>query len=203
MGYAAVNLEHSKVTVLGGLPNYTKDAICANLEAVHGKKFEVEHAEDEEDMEDIVAADGLTPDLMKRATSDAAFPLSQASKAGFGHSPTLRSGQTLMKIRFRVFDHDVDDEDDFMGSLKRKINLADDTARYHEQMQIERLHNNQVKDPNFDAGRIAYRVYLNAIQVYQDTNGHVGDYIDDLDIADTPIKLFEIGDSSPQLQLDH
>ena len=47
-------------------------------------------------MEDIVAAG--PPDLMKRATSDAAFPLSGASKACFGHSPTLRSGQTLMKI---------------------------------------------------------------------------------------------------------
>merc|ERR1719491_1846026 len=199
MGYAAVDLAHAAVTMLGGLPEYTRTAIVHNLEAVHQKRFEVQHAEDEEDMEDIVAQG--PPDLMKVAsTEQLAFPKGGASKAGFGHSPTLRSGQTLMKIRFRVFDHDVDDEDDFMGSLKIKVNLAADTAGYHKHMQVEKLHNNQESDPNFDAGKISYRVYLNAVQVYQDTNGHVGDYIDDLDVKDEPIKLFEITDTSPQMQ---
>ena len=87
-----------------------------NLEAVHGKQFTVQHAENKEDMEHI-----------------AAFPLSDASKAGLGHSPML------MKIRFRVFDHDVDDEDNFMGSLKIKVKLNADTSGYHEDMQVEKL----------------------------------------------------------------
>ena len=200
MGYAAVDLAHATVTMLGGLPEYTRTAIVRNLEAVHQKTFEVQHAEDEEDMQDIVAQG--PPDLMKVAsTEQLAFPKGGASKAGFGHSPTLRSGQTLMKIRFRVFDHDVDDEDDFMGSLKIKVNLEGDTAGYHEKMQVKNLHNNQESDPNFDAGSISYRVYLNAVQVYQDTKGHVGDYIDG-EQKDEPIdlKLFEITDASPQMQ---
>ena len=85
-----------------------------------------------------------------------------------------------LQIIFRVFDKDVDSEDDFMGSYRAKISLRDienPIENFHEKIHTAKL---QYKDPYTnklkDAGTISFKIFLNIAYIYQ----HYGiSYIDD------------------------
>merc|ERR1712039_360391 len=125
------------------------------------------------------AQDAIAEDLKRR-------------KSGF-----TQHKKNKLTIRFRVFDHDQDDDDDFMGSRKARIVMSDDTSKYHEQEHVEELlyTNPERKDEKMDVGKIQFRIYLNAAQIYQEIGlSHIDSGKKDEKIDDG----FAVYDSKPQ-----
>eukprot|EP00486_Rosalina_sp_Unknown_P009054 CAMPEP_0201595934 /NCGR_PEP_ID=MMETSP0190_2-20130828/192769_1 /ASSEMBLY_ACC=CAM_ASM_000263 /TAXON_ID=37353 /ORGANISM="Rosalina sp." /LENGTH=298 /DNA_ID=CAMNT_0048056087 /DNA_START=1811 /DNA_END=2707 /DNA_ORIENTATION=- len=201
VSFAAIDVDSHVVTGLS-MPAYTQKAIQEDLKKQYNQDFEFQVAGSQADIASAMASG--QPGLMKRATTDPSAQSSgqilsdeaahsNANKSHFGN----KSGK--LSIRFRVFDHDIDDDDDFMGSYKSKIVMKDDTSNYHQKMITHKLQNNQ-QEEDFDCGVISYRIYLNAVQIFQNHELH---YIDK-DIEDRPIELFhtEVKDAQPVQMAD-
>ena len=93
-----------------------------------------------------------------------------------------RIGKTgdQLTILFRVFDKDIDSEDDFMGSYRIKISLKDmenPIENFHEKIHTVKL---QYKDPLTKrtkyAGTISFKIFLNIAYLYQQHGIHYIDY---------------------------
>eukprot|EP00483_Globobulimina_turgida_P010277 UN10296 len=197
--YAAIDIGQSVVTGLS-MPKYAQIAIQADLKEEYGQDFEFVTASSFADLNAKYEQGHAEPDLMKQITTDpqekilssAAAHSSAENKNLFGGSGQGKSSK--LDIRFRVFDHDVDDDDDFMGSHKAKIDMNTDTSDYHKHLQTVDLHNND--QPDIPAGSISFRLFLNAVQIYQDHELH---YIDSHH-KDESIQIFktEIVGAQPQ-----
>jgi len=134
------------------------------------------------------------PGLERRATSYAADTFGNAA------SPRM-DGKTsdVLKIRFRVFDHDQDDEDDFMGSYKVLVGTNDDNSKLHEKVLDKKLVNNQ-QDKDFDCGKISFRLYFNAVDIWQQYGMR---YIDkDHKEREAELLKIEIQDAQPKQMRD-
>ena len=105
----------------------------------------------------------------------------------------------VLKIRFRVFDHDQDDEDDFMGSYKVLVGTNDDNSKLHEKVLDKKLVNNQ-QDKDFDCGKISFRLYFNAVDIWQQYGMR---YIDkDHKEREAELLKIEIQDAQPKQMRD-
>jgi len=154
--FAAIDIEGSVVYGLD-LPKYAQTAIVQNQSEIHGKTFEFQAAGSAAELAQTMVD---APGLDRRQTSFAGFDsLEQSGAAKIG-------GETL-KIKFQVFDHDVDDEDDFMGSYKVNVNMMDDQSKLHDKVMTKKLKPPADQPIGFNAGTISLRIYCNVIDQYQ------------------------------------
>ena len=86
------------------------------------------------------------------------------------------SNSSKLVIKFKIHDRDVDDEDDFMGSHKIRVDLSQNTTDFHEELQ--RVQVSHHKYAPGKAGYLEFRIYLNVLQYYQD---HGLAFIDKID----------------------
>eukprot|EP01083_Nonionella_stella_P010271 29316_1 len=193
--FAAMDLDAGTVTGMA-MPSYCQDAIEEDLRQRHGKDFTFNTAQSVADLNRAHNA-ASDPEINKQLTTDGGVARVMSAEAA--HSQASRQqgkyGKKLeLTINIRVFDHDLEEDDDFMGSFKGKYKMEEDTSKFHEHLQIKKLHNNEL--PDLDAGTITFRVFLNVVQTYQDHQLH---YIDS-DHKDNDINLFrtEITDARPQ-----
>eukprot|EP01084_Bolivina_argentea_P197144 337889_1 len=142
--FAAIDINQSVVTGLA-MPNYAQKAIQKDLKETYHKDFEFRTAQNQGDIEKAMESDSLG--LMRRATTD---PTKQSDGnilsgpgggGGGANAPKIHYGNASGKltVRFRVFDHDVDDEDDYMGAYKTKIIMNQDTSEFHQKKQTSKL----------------------------------------------------------------
>jgi len=195
--FAAIDLRSSVVTGLS-MPKYAQDAIANDLKERLGKDFSFQVAgsakslgrqlsvlDEQGDMERYVSDSGHGSSAV--LSIEAAHDL-QRRKSGF-----IQNKKNTLTIRFRVFDHDQDEDDDFMGSHKARIVMSDDTSKYHETAHMVPLVYNV--DESQDVGKVQYRIYLNAVQIYQDIGlSHIDSGKKDEEIDDN----FVISDAKPQ-----
>ena len=80
---------------------------------------------------------------------------------------------STLKVRFKVFDHDLNDEDDFMGSHKAFLDTSMDNSKLHGQVMEKDL--KFAQDPTAKPGKISFRLFFNAFDVWQE---HGMRYID-------------------------
>merc|ERR1712154_157041 len=157
-------------------PQYAQDAIAEDLKTRLGKDFSFQVAGSAKSLgrqlSSLEEQGGDMERLVSEPISESAPVLSMEAahdlkrrKSGF-----IQSKKNTLTIRFRVFDHDQDDDDDFMGSHKARIVMSDDTSKYHEKEHVVELlyMNPEQKDEKMDVGKVQYRIFLNAVQIYQD-----------------------------------
>merc|ERR1712154_19744 len=179
-------------------PQYAQDAIAEDLKTRLGKDFSFQVAGSAKSLgrqlSSLEEQGGDMERLVSEPISESAPVLSMEAahdlkrrKSGF-----IQSKKNTLTIRFRVFDHDQDDDDDFMGSHKARIVMSDDTSKYHETAHMVPLVYNV--DESKDVGKVQYRIYLNAVQIYQDIGlSHIDSGKKDEEIDDN----FVISDAKP------
>merc|ERR1712083_1136585 len=158
-----VQVNASQATIYGvnTLPQYVRDAMKADNEKRYGKEFQFQEMESAADLKMTILdqREESAPFLERRATSFAADTLGNATTRDV-------SMKDVMKIRFRVFDHDMDNDDDFMGSYKVLVGTTDDNSKLHKVDLTKKLVNNQ-EPKGFDAGSISFRLYFNVVDIWQ------------------------------------
>lgn len=154
--FAAIDINGSVVHGLD-LPEYCKTAIIQANSKKFNKEFHYETASSPADLSHTMYD---SPGLERMGTNNDRFANTM--------SPIAESGQpsSELKIRFKVFDHDVNDQDDFMGSHKLFLNTTNDNSKYHEQAMERNLKYQQ--DPTKNAGSIWFKVFLNAFDKWQE-----------------------------------
>lgn len=190
MSFAAIDVGHSVVTGLS-MPQYAQDAIQSDLKRQYHKDFEFHVAGSAKQLHDVYEA---APGFIKAATTDPSA--NQPPSSGDLHDADAHDKHknknirqfggnysSILKISFRIFDHDVDAEDDFMGSYREHVSMKEDTQKYHLKLSTVSLHNNQLP-ADTQCGDIAYTLFLNAVQIYQT---HGVQYIDDKQFQDKAI----------------
>merc|ERR1712228_449965 len=193
--FAAIDLNQSVVTGLS-MPQYAQDAIANDLKTRFNKDFSFEVAGSAKSLHRQISDLQEMGNLERVVTEndnvsapvlsiDAAHERNRA-KSGFN------TKDETLTIRFRVFDHDIDDDDDFMGSHKARIIMSDDTSEYHKNEHVQALLHD--KHEKGKAGTIQYRIFLNAVQIYQEHQLKYIDQVEDVEIDEN----FEIYDTKPQ-----
>jgi len=159
--FAAIDVSGSVIHGLN-LPKYCKDAIVQENQRRYGHGFRFQTAMTADQLQEATPE---APDLDRRQTSMAYDKLSNRSGSLHEFLGSSNSKEVL-KVQFQVFDHDMDEEDDFMGSYKVMLSTADNNSRLHQQLIEKRLVDKQKMGQ--DMGQISFRLYMNAFDKWQE-----------------------------------
>merc|ERR1719297_28712 len=163
------------------MPQYAQNAIAQDLKVRYNKDFSFQVAGSVKALNRQLSSldeKNANAGNVHRMTSTDANRSSGVLSMEAAHElnrqkSSVKNAKDLLTVRFRVFDHDVDDDDDFMGSHKARIQMSANTAEYHKQLNVvDLVYDGHEKG---SVGSIEYRIFLNAVQIYQDHELH---YID-------------------------
>merc|ERR1712228_98804 len=130
------------------------------------------------------AQDAIAKDLKTRFNKDFSFEVAGSAKSLHRQISDLQEMGNLERV--------VTENDNFMGSHKARIIMSDDTSEYHKNEHVQALLHD--KHEKGKAGTIQYRIFLNAVQIYQEHQLKYIDQVEDVEIDEN----FEIYDTKPQ-----